>query len=539
MNSAANGWRSMISFPRMAPGIAIPLAVAGAATAPAIFVLASLAAPYGETIRHVAATRGADYFFTTALLCVSVGVVAGALGVAAALLTALCDFPFRRPLSFALALPLATPAYLAAYAYADLLGPFGALSLVSEFIAAAGLPSIRSLPGAIFVLALTLYPYVFLTAHAALTSRSTAMIDAARTLGATPAAAVRKLMLPAVRPAIAGGVALIMMETAAEFGVADYFGVPTLSVGIFRTWHGFGDLAAASQLASALFLFAALFVALEAASRRGRDGDAPRISARATRFRLRGLSEFLAAAFCLGLIVLGFLAPAAVYAAKLAPWDWSGVHGGFFGALSNSLSIAAAGALVTLAVAVMLAYSARAGRTRFMKALIRAATLGYATPGAVIAIGILAVFSAAGAASAGAAALIYAYLARFLTAGYNATAGGLAQIDAGLDDAARSLGAPTRRILVAIHAPLIRPSLLAAATIVFVDIVKELPATLILRDFNFETLATRVYRLAGDERIFEAAPDALMLIAFGALPIILLKAFSDRVDPFRRPGAGA
>ncbi len=529
------GQRSVREGRLKRPGIAaVTLAIALMAAAPVLAVLASLLSPFDENIRHVIATRGAAYSFGTIALCLSVGLIAGTIGVAAALLTALCDFPLRRFFSFALALPLAAPAYIAAYAYADLFGPFGFLAPLAHTARAIGLPDIRSLPGAIFVLSMTLYPYAYLSARAAFASRSASIIETARTLGASPFRAAIGLLIPATRPAIAGGVALIMMETAAEFGVADYFGVPTLSVGIFRTWHSFGDLGAASQLASALFLVALFLVGLEALGRRGRAADSPRISSSMVRYSMNGVQQVAAAAFCATLIALGFAAPAAAIAAKVDFSIWGYAGRGLGSALANSVSIAAAGTAVTLIAALTLSYIARSAKNPAMKTMIRIATLGYAVPGAVIAVGVLTVFAFIGEATsarvwllAGPAALLYAYAVRFITAGYNTASGGLAQIDPGLDAAARTLGASGRDILARVHAPLMRRSILAAAIILAVDIAKELPATLILRDFNFETLATRVYRLAGDERLAEAAPDALILIALGALPVFLLYAIAE------------
>lgn len=531
LNVGAGGMKQPFIF-------ALTLGAAVFAAAPAIAVLASLLTPFGDTIGHVAATRGADYLFGTVALCLSVGLVAGAVGVTAALLTALCNFPLRRFFSFALALPLAAPAYIAAYAYADLLGPFGFLAPLAHTADKFGLPDIRSLPGAVFVLSMTLYPYAYLSARAAFAARSASIVETARTLGASPFKAAIGLLIPATRPAIAGGVALILMETAAEFGVADYFGVPTLSVGIFRTWHSFGDLGAASQLASALFLLALLLVGLEALGRRGRTADAPRASSGVARFTLSPWRRAGAVAFCSLPILLGFAAPTAALAAKIDVSVWTYAGRGLVSALTDSISIAAAGTAITLMTAVLLSYAARSAKSPAIKTVVRIATLGYAIPGAVIAVGVLTVFAFIGDLTgakiwllAGPAALLYAYAVRFVTAGYNTTAGGLAQIDPGLDAAARTLGASGREIFARVHAPLLRRSIVAAAVILAVDIVKELPATLILRDFNFETLATRVYRLVGDERLAEAAPDALILIALGAVPVFLLQAFT---EPKRR-----
>lgn len=518
---------------------ATALLVALAASAPVLAVLSSVFAPWGETIRHVLATLGGRYLAKTLTLVFAVGAFSAVLGGAAALLTAICEFPLRRFFVFSLALPLAVPAYIAAYAYADLLGPFGAAAGVAAGLDALGLPSIRSLAGAVYILSATLYPYCYLTARAALASRSSAALEAARTLGAGSREAIVRVLIPAARPAIVGGAALVMMETAAEFGVADYFGVPTLSVGIFRTWNSYGDLGAASQLASGLFLFSAALVAFEAAGRRGRVADAARVHGKSARIRLKGAAAAAAIAYCTALVLMGFAAPVAVLAAKANAVP--AATAGLAAALGNSSMVAAGGAALTVGAAILLAYSARGGRGVAHGAIIRVATLGYAMPGAVVAIGVLAIVAALraglGVVATGVAALLFAYFVRFLTAAFNAISGGLESVDARIDDAARTLGASGSRLVGQIHLPLLRPSLLAAAAIVFVDIVKELPATLILRDFNFETLATRVYRLAGDERLAEAAPNALLLVAIGAAPILILNYIGERKAKDQRSAA--
>ncbi len=518
-----------------AAGVAALGLAALVVAAPVLAVLASLAAPFGDAIRHVAATVGFTYVAGTFWLCLGVGGLAGAIGVVGALLTTICEFPFRRFLSCALALPLAAPAYVIAYAYGDLLGPFGAFAPAAELLSRAGLPPIKSLPGAVFVLALSLYPYAYLTTRAAVAARSATALETARMLGASPLAACIRLLVPVSRPALAGGVALIMMETAAEFGVADYFGVATLSVGIFRTWYGFGDLAAASQLAAALFLFAALLVLIEFGSRRGRTSDDARRQYAPARLRLKGAAAWAATFACAAPAALGFVVPASAIAAKLFMLKNPPGMSGLADAILNSAMIASLGAAVTLAAALAFSYAGRGAPGAVGKAVIRIATLGYAAPGAVIAIGILTVFSGVASlagigalAATGPVALTYAYCVRFLTAGFNATTAGLAQIGSAVDEAARNLGASPMRLIAMIHAPLLRRSILAAATLVFVDIIKELPATLILRDFNFETLATRVYRLAGDERLADAAPAALLLIALSAVPIIFFNAVEER-----------
>jgi iron(III) transport system permease protein len=503
------------------------LAVAAALSAPLIAVLASLAAPFSGTIAHVAATTGPGYAAGTLGLMAATGLLATLIGVAAALCVSLGDFPGRRVLSLALAAPLAVPAYIAAYAYGDFFGPFG-------FVARAGGPliDIKSFWGAVLVLTMTLYPYVYLAARAAFEARSGAYLEAARLAGHSPLRASLSLIAPSAAPAIIGGALLVMMETAADFGVADYFGVPTLSVGVFRTWNAFGDLAAAAQLASLLVLVAIMLVTIDAAARRGGAFEGARAQRNRRRLPLRAGGAVAAFLFCALPVLLGAVLPIAVIAAS---WNGGASMRGLGEALANSAFAAGAGAAIIIAAAGLLAYAARAAKGRLIGAALRIATLGYAVPGAVIAIGVFsagaALFGAdAVAAATGMGALLYAYAVRFMTAGLNIVSGGLAGVSPAVDGAARLLGAGPARLVLRIHAPLLAPSLAAAAIVLVVDITKELPATLILRAFNFETLATRVYRLAGDERLAEAAPAALTLIGLGVLPVVLLSGIGRRND---------
>ena len=502
-------------------------AIAAAASAPLIAVLASLSEPFGATIAHVATTTGPGYAAGTFGLMAATGACASLIGVAAALCVSLADFPGRRVLSLALAAPLAVPAYIAAYAYGDFFGPFG-------FVARAGGPliDIKSFWGAVLVLTMTLYPYVYLAARAAFDARSGAYLEAARLAGRPPLRASLSLLAPSAAPAIIGGALLVMMETAADFGVADYFGVPTLSVGVFRTWNAFGDLTAAAQLASLLVLVAIILVTLDTAARRGGAFEGARGRRIRRRLPLRGVGAVAAFLFCALPVALGAVIPVAVIAAS---WDGGSSMRGLGAALGNSALAAAAGAAIIIVASALLAYAARAANGPLTGAALRVATLGYAVPGAVIAIGVFsagaALFGAgAVAAATGLGALLYAYAARFMTAGLNVLSGGLAGVSPAVDGAARVLGAGPARLALRIHAPLMAPSLAAAGIILFVDITKELPATLILRAFNFETLATRVYRLAGDERLAEAAPAALTLIGLGVLPVALLGAIRGRND---------
>lgn len=513
--------------------------------APALAVLASLFSPAGPNQAHIWETTGPRYLFGTLALCAMVGLATTIIGVGAAALVTLTEFPGRRLLALALAAPLAAPAYIVAYCYGDLMGPFGIIGASLRGFAGAGsFIELRSLPGAAFILTVTTYPYVYLAVRASLGARSGAMFEAARSLGASPQRVFFRVFMPSIRAALAGGVALALMETAADFGVADYLGAQTLGVGIFRTWYGLGDLAAASQIAAALLAFAACLTFLEILGRRGRVSEPTHAGRPFKPYRLSPLAAFGAFAFCAIPVALGVGAPVAVLAGKLFVSGFS-LTPAMSGAAINTAALSLAGASVAMALALLLAYAARADRRQATAVLIRFATLGYAVPGAVMAIGVLAVaqgagalFGPAGGVTAGVAALLYAYVARFLTAGYNSAAGGLAQISPSADAAARALGAGPLRVATRIHLPIASGALIAGLMIVFIDIARELPATLLLRDFNFETLATRVYRLASDERLAEAAPDALALIALGIAPMLLIARHQSDGQAFRRPRTG-
>ena len=504
--------------------------------APIIAVFVGAAAP-SEAQGHVWSASGVRYLTTTALLCLMVAVGATLLGAGAGALIALTDFPGRRIFAVALALPFAIPAYVAAYAYGDFLGPFGPVAglIGADLVRSGTLPEIRSLPGAAFILTLASYPYVYLAMRASLSARSGAYLEAARSLGASPTEAAYRVLLGAGRPALIGGLALALMETAADYGVADYFGVQTLSVGIFRTWYGLGDLTAATQLAAGLFLAALLLVLLEEAGRRGAATEAARAHRARARLRLSPAHAAAAIVACAIPVLFGFIIPAGVLVAEMDLALSVGAARGLGSAALNTGGVALAGAVVASLIALALAYAGRASRGKLTKILLRIATFGYAIPGAVIAIGVLALTAGlsrhfglplAAAGAGGVGVLVYAYAARFLTAGYNMTAGGLAQIHPQTDAAAKSLGAGTSRILLHLHWPLARGAALAGAAIIAIDIAKELPATLLLRPFNFETLSTHIYRLASDERLGDAAPAALILIGVSLIPTVMLSLFS-------------
>ena len=510
---------------------------------PVIVVAAALVTPETASWSHLRETVLAGYVVNTVALTVAVGGLAALIGVAAAWTVATREFPGRRLFSWALVLPLAAPAYVVAYVYTDLLefaGPVqGVLRAATGW--AAGdywFPPIRSLPGAALVLSLVLYPYVYLLARTAFETQAASLLEAARVLGAPPRRAFGTVALPAARPIIAGGVALAMMETVADYGVVDYFGVSTFTTGIFRTWFALGDRAAALELSAWLFVLALVLVLAEHAARRGRYSNPVARDVVAPRLLLHGTRAALAIIGCSIPVLLGFVVPVVVLATHAAALGDPLFGSGFGRFVANSVVVASATAGVATLLAVCLAYSGRLSGGRSTGLALRAATLGYALPGTVVAVGVLvplafldksiARFLAGHGMDVGllltgtVAALVFAYVVRFLTVAYNACDGGMAKVHRNLDAAARTLGATPRRVLAAVHFPLTRAALSSAALLFFIDVMKELPATFILRPFNFETLATRVYRLASDERLAEASTAALAIVLVGVVPVVLL-----------------
>lgn len=516
---------------------------------PVIVLLYYLLVPGGDAWTHLQATTLPNYIQNSLSLMGLVALFAMLFGVPTAWLVAATEFPGRRQLSWLLVLPLAAPAYVIAYLYTDLLdfsGPVQSFLRTSLSLRAGHywFPEVRSLPGAALLLSLVLYPYVYLLARAAFSARAGVHFEAARSLGASPYRAFVKVALPAARPAIAGGLALVLMETLADFGVVDYFAIPTFSTGIFRTWIAMGEKVAAMKLAAVMLVFVFALVGFESLSRRGRF-DSGTAHGKVTRMRLSRGKGVLACLYCLLPVLFGFIVPVAVLASYTLSGGDQLLGRGFTGYVLNSVSVAALAAVLATGLALLLAYTQRLSNNPGTRAAIRISTLGYALPGLLLAIGLLGPIAGYDRALTAFAAktfgwsggliltgtvalLVYAYIIRFLTVSFNSVTGGLQGISPAMDAAARSLGASPRRVVRRIHLPLLRPSLAAAMLLVFVDVMRELPATLILRPFNFETLATRVYRLASDERLTEASTAALCIVLVGLIPVLLLDRLGNR-----------
>jgi iron(III) transport system permease protein len=509
---------------------------------PVALVVASVFQGGGETWAHLAGTALPRYVGNTAalLLAVAWGVIS--MGVLSAWLVTAYRFPGRETLQWALMLPLAVPAYVMAYAYTDWLqftGPVQSAlrSLTGWQAREYWFPEIRSLMGAAAMLSFALYPYVYLIARTAFNELPRSAIEAGRLAGHTAWGAFFRVAVPLARPAIAAGASLALMETLADFGTVSYFAVEVFTTGIFKAWLSMGDSVAAAQLSTCLLAFVALVLALERASR-GRAAyysAAPRKPA--PPHRLRGPAAALALLACAAPVFFGFALPLGLLVA-LAWGERAAYLGARFIALAgNSFALAGLTAVIAVALATVMAYAARLTRNRLVAAVNRVAGLGYAIPGAVIAVGVLVPLGRLDNLLAGwieqwvgvklgllltgtVVALVYAYLVRLLAVALQTTEAGLAKITPSMEDAARSLGASATGALARVHVPLLAPTLATAALLVFVDVLKELPATFALRPFNFDTLAIEAYNLAKDERLAEAAVPSLVIVAVGLAPVI-------------------
>ncbi|MBV1884019.1 MAG: iron ABC transporter permease [Pseudomonadales bacterium] len=512
---------------------------------PVLIVFSSLLQPEWDAWEHLSETVLADYISNTLWLAFGVGAGSLIIGTSLAWCTTHYEFPLRKSIEWLALLPLAMPAYIIAYCYTGLLdfaGPVQTL-LRETFGWQFGqywFPEIRSLPGAIIMLSLVLYPYVYILSRTAFSEQSASLMEVSRSLGKTPSQHFLQVAIPLARPAILTGTALAMMEAFADYGTVQYFGVSTFTTGIFRTWYGMGNEMAAAQLSALLVGFVFMLLSLEKLSRRkiayyyqGQKVSSPK---RQPLSRFASLSLTL---LCLLPFILGFAVPV------LLLIDWAIEVGShqldqrFLSLLINSFGLAASAAFCVVSIALIFGYAKRVRKKVSLTLPIELANLGYAVPGTVVAVSLLLVLTwfdkkldallsnlwgvSSGLLLSGTVfALILAYSVRFLAVASNNIESGLGRIKPSMDEAARSLGANRRQVLIKVHLPILKTSILSALLLVFVDIVKELPATLILRPFNFNTLAVRTYELASDERLADAALPALAIVCVSLLPVIIL-----------------
>lgn len=537
-------------------------AVVAAIVAAPIIAIAWIALFPSENIwPHLISTVLPRQLANTALLMLGNGIGVLLIGVASAWLVTTCRFPGRSIFEWALLLPLAVPAYIVAFVYTDvfefagffqttLRALFGWQSAKDYWF-----PEIRSLGGAIFVMSSVLYPYVYLLARATFQEQSVCMLEASRMLGRGPWRTFFTVALPLARPAIVVGLALALMETLADFGTVDFFAVNTLTVGVFNVWLNMGNAGGAAQISLVALAVVILLLALERIGRRGQRFHHTSTRIRPiTPFELRGPRAAAAVAVCALPIIAGFVIPALVLARHAIVNFEQSWTPAFFTFARNSILLATCAAAGAVALAIFLAYGRRVAGHTIFGSLSRIALLGYAVPGAVLAIGVIIPLArldnaidalardlfgvSTGLLLSGTVfAIIFAYIVRFLAVAFGAVEASLTKISPTLDMAARSLGCGPGETLRRVHLPLVRSSVLAAATIVFVDSMKELPATLILRPFNFDTLATHVFQFASDELLEQSALAALTIVAAGVIPVIVLsRAIRSPHAAHRKPG---
>ena len=524
--------------------LAAPITVGVLIGAPLLVVIANLGGVFSAEMGHLLRTVLPRYAGTTAALVALVAALCALVGVTAAWLVTVYDFPGRRAFGWLLVLPLAIPTYIGALAYGgifDYTGPAQLLFREVLGVPAGAYPTlrVRGFGGLTFVLAALLYPYVYLTARAAFTQQGATLLEVTRSLGSSGAEAFARAVLPATRPALAAGVMLAAMEALGEFGASHYLGVDTLTIGIFRGWFGLGSIRVALAMGALLLIAVALLQAVEH-RRRGaaRFCGAALHDRPLVRRRLRGAAALAAWVACAVPVITGFALPAGQLL-----W-WAGRRLPAFDAdllrlTATSIGLAATATGATVVLAVLVAYAARVRKDRLAGALARWSAAGYAVPAAVLAVGIATAYTWVdhrlnGAArallgvspglllTASGLALIAGYVVRFFAVGYHAVDAGFARIPARFDEVGRVLGFRPGRGLLHVALPNLRPALLTASILMIVEMLKELPLTLILRPFRLETLATNVFRLAGNEQLIDAAPYALVIIAAGLGPVLIL-----------------
>jgi iron(III) transport system permease protein len=512
---------------------------------PLAIVFGSIFFPEKEVWTHLANTVLSDYIANSVVLLIGVGFFSLLLGVIPAWMVTMYRFPLSRQLEWALLLPMSIPAYIIAYTYTGALDVAGPLQTMIRELTGwqyrdYWFPEVRSLGGAIAMLSLVLYPYIYLLARAAFIEQSVCVLEVSRTLGCNAVDAFRRVALPLARPAIMVGLSLVVMETLADYGTVQYFGVSAFTTGIFRTWFGLGNSLAAAQLSALLLVFVAVFLYLEKRSRKKArfHHTSNRYSSLMQQQLTRGQGA-VALSICAAPLVFGFIIPVCL----LIDWamdTYSKVLGkDFYSLLFHSLLLAFVTSILALLIALFMAYSNRNSRSLLNRLMVRFVSMGYAIPGTVIAVGVLIPFAwfdnsldkfltdhfniSSGLLISGTVfTLVFAYLVRFLAVSINTAEAALGKIKPVMDEVAQTSGMRPMTIVKRIHMPMMRGSLLTALLLVFVDVLKELPATLILRPFNFNTLAVRTYELANEELLADAAVPALAIVLAGIIPVIMI-----------------
>ncbi len=501
----------------------------------------------GEIWRHLVSTSLPIYVRNTITLMCGVGVLVFVLGVGVAWLTTMCRFPGKKLFEWLLIFPLAFPAYVIAYAYTDLLEYAGPVqALLRDFFNWTNsedywFPEIRSMGGAILMMSFVLYPYVYLMARTAILEMSVNAIDVHRVMGGTPRQTFLRVIFPAARPAVVVGVSLALMETMNDFGAVEYFAVSTMTVGLIDVWLGMGSLAGGAQIAMIMLFFVMALILVERIGRLNQK----LYQQPSSRFQelpcyeLTRCKAWLATVFCFIPILFGFIIPLLVLVRLAQIYFHRSWSPQFLELVANSFLLSLCAAVLVVTLSLFLAYGKRLSESPLLVFSSKLCQLGYAVPGAVLAIGVMVPlatvdntidlwartqfgFSTGLLLSGSVFAIIFAYVVRFLILGLGQIDNSLAKVSPSMDMAARTLGSSPLRVLLKFHAPVLKGGIFVGAMLVFVDCMKELPATLILRPFNFETLATHVYLFASDEMLGEAALGSITIVIVGLIPVIIL-----------------
>ncbi len=522
----------------------VSLSAAAILLLPIFAILLELFGKPSENWRHITQYMIGDYVLQSVWLVVLTGMVTLIIGTTLAWLIAAYDFPLRRMLRWALVLPLAVPPYIAAYTYANMFSYTGTIQVTLRKLgitADQGWFDIMSLPGAVFIFSFFLYPYVYMITRAYLERQSGSYIENARLFGRKPAAVFFHIALPLSRPAIAGGLTLVAFEVLSDYGVVNYYGIQTFTTAIFRTWFGMYDIDSATRLAAWFLVVIIGIILLERIMRGRRAFSATTSRGHAlTRLKLRGWAGWAAALYCGVIVSIGCIIPV-VQLIVWARWTFSDVlaNADFVRLTFNSVSVAAMATVLIVILSLIVANTARMLNNAVGSGLARLITTGYSVPGAIIAIGILSLFiqldhwlapmyrqlgwgNSPLVLSMSLAMLVTAYVIRFMATGYSAVEAGMEKVGRSYWEASRQLGAGLTRTFVRIDLPLLKGSLLTGIILTFVEVVKELPLALLLRPFNFDTLATKAYQYASDERIYAAALPSLLVIGVSLLSIIML-----------------
>jgi len=529
--------------------------IAAAVAMPICSVIFIGLTPSDDIWRHLAATVLPLYISTTIQLMIGVGLGTLVIGVGTAWLVSTCKFPGKRIFEWALLLPMAMPSYVIAYVYTDLFDYAGTVQAMLREVFGwttkrqYWFPEIRSLGGAVSMMTLVLYPYVYLLSRSAFMEQSVCILEASRVLGRGPWRSFFSMVLPLARPAIVIGVSLVLMETLNDFGTVDFFAVSTFTLGIYDVWLNMNNVAGAAQLAGLLLFFVVFLLLIERFARRKQRFHHITSKYQALPgYQLEGWPRRLAVLGCAMPVVFGFVVPSAVLSGFAVNHFETAASAEVLGYAANSVMLSGLTAGLAIGIGVFMAYGVRLRGEWPVRAMAQVANLGYALPGSVLAIGVLISLGAldnsidsfmraqfgvsTGLLFSGTiAAVTFGYLVRFFALSFRGVESSLSKITPSMDGVARTLGHGPISTLRRVHAPLIRGSILSAAMLVFVDCMKELPMTVILRPFNFHTLATYVHQYASDEQLAEASLAALAIVGFGIIPVILLSLAIGRSRP--------